>query len=144
MTEHAFTRDEQAALQALVAQIIPASAQYDQPGADDPEILRDILHSGAPLQGRLAEALANVSDTLPIDAAKAEAFRQRFGVEADLIQTLTVQCYYRDARVMRALGIDVRPPFPAGYVQEPNDLSLLDPVRERGEIYRKIPKAPRS
>lgn len=139
MTKYAFGPDEQAALQALVAQIIPASEIFNQPGADDPEIMKDILTSGAPLQGRLSEGLAFLSDGAPADAARVEEFRRTFPVEADLIQTLTVQCYYRDARVMRALSIDVRPPFPGGYTQEPNDFSLLDPVRERGEIYRKTP-----
>lgn len=139
MTEHPFTPNEHAALQALVAQIIPASATFSQPGADDPEILRDILSSGAHLHTRLAEPLAYLSGKLPLDAAKAQDFRARFPVAAELIQTLTVQCYYRDARVMRALNIDVRAPFPLGYTQEPNDLTLLDPVRARGEIYRKIP-----
>ncbi|MEH6647315.1 hypothetical protein [Sulfitobacter sp.] len=144
MKEHAFTRDEQAALKALVAQIIPASGTFNQPGADDPEILCDILTSGASLHPRLAAALAYLSDGTPVDAAKAEEFRRSFRVEAELIQTLTVQCYYRNTRVMSALNIDVRAPYPAGYTQETNDLSLLDPVRERGEIYRKTPQAHRS
>lgn len=139
MTHHAFTPDEQAALAALVAQIIPASETFNQPGADDPEILNDILNSGATLQPNLAAALASLSDGTSVDAARAGEFRQAFPVEADMIQTLTVQCYYRDARVMRALNIEVRPPFPEGYEQEQNDLALLDPVRQRGEIYRKLP-----
>lgn len=138
MSEHAFTLDEQAALKALVAQIIPASEEFNQPGADDPEILRDIMASGANLHARLDKALACLSVGAPVDAAKAEAFRHSFPVEAGLIQTLTIQCYYRNARVMSALNIAVRSPFPKGYTQEPNDLSLFDPVRKRGEIYRKI------
>lgn len=139
MSEHAYTLAEQAALKALVAQIIPASETYNQPGADDPAILSDILTSGAGLNTRLALALAFVSDGPVLNAETAQAFRQKFPVEAELIQTLAVQCYYRDGRVMRALNIDVRPPFPAGYAQDPNDFSLLDPVRKRGEIYRKTP-----
>ena len=137
MTSDAFTPAEQTALAALVGQIIPASAEFQQPGADDPEILGDILKSGAHLRGKLAVALASLSNEGPMDASKAAAFRLAFPREADLIQTLAVQCYYRDARVMRALDIEVRAPFPKGYVQEPNDLTLLDPVRKRGEIYRK-------
>jgi hypothetical protein len=39
---------------------------------------------------------------------------------------------------MRALSIEIRPPFPNGYQQEPNDLTLLEPVRQRGEIFRKV------
>lgn len=131
-----FSTAEQATLAALVAQIIPASEQFSQPAANDPDILRDILASAAPLRDRLAEALASLAEQ-NVDAETAATFRQTYPVEADLIQTVTVQCYYRDARVMRALDIAVRPPFPNGYRQEPNDFSLLEPVRQRGEIYRK-------
>jgi hypothetical protein len=39
--------------------------------------------------------------------------------------------------VLTALGLEARPPHPAGYAIEPNDLSLLDPVRRRAELYRR-------
>jgi len=123
----------------IVGLIIPASETFGQPGADDPDILHDIMTSGGHLRNRLADAMATLPVGKTLAATQVAAFRQSFPVEAGLIQTLTIQCYYRDARVMRALKIDVRPPFPGGYVQEPNDLSLLDPVRQRGEIYRKLP-----
>jgi hypothetical protein len=74
-----------------------------------------------------------------VDVGQATIFRQSFLVEVELLQTLTVQCYYRDARAIQALSIDVRPLFPHGYIQEPNDFSLLEPVHMRGEIYRKAP-----
>jgi hypothetical protein len=138
MQKNGFTLDQQAALKALVGQIIPASEEFNQPGADDPEILKDIIASGSNLQVRLGEALAYLSEGTLVDSAKADAFRCTFPVEAELIQNLTIQCYYRDKRVMSALNIDVRSPFPEGYTQEPNDLSLLDSVCKRGEIYRKI------
>ena len=134
-----FSADEQKILALIVGEIIPASEKFGQPGADDPDILNDIVTSGGHLRNRLAAALATLPVGKALDATQVAAFRQSFPVEAELIQTLTIQCYYRDARVMRALKIDVRPPFPGGYVQEPNDLSLLDPVRQRGEIYRKLP-----
>lgn len=137
MTEHGFSTEEQAAIRAIVAQIIPASTEYGQPGADDPQIYEDILESGASLHDILALALASLSGA--VDASRAADFRQEFPEAAALLQNLTTECYYRDARVMRALKIDVRPPFPIGYVQVSNDLSLLEPVRARGEIYRKIP-----
>ena len=37
-----------------------------------------------------------------------------------------LQCYYRDDRVMRALGLEPRPPYPKGHVLEQGDWSLLD------------------
>jgi hypothetical protein len=45
--------------------------------------------------------------------------------------------YYRDARVLGALGFAARAPHPAGYAVEPSDLAtLLQPVRRRGRLYR--------
>jgi hypothetical protein len=135
---HPFLTDEQTSNAAIVARIIPASKEFAQPGVDYPEILNDILTSGAALRGRLARPWATLVDKAA-DAGQASIFRQSFPVETEFLETLTVQCYYRDARVMQALSIDVCPPFPHGYIQEPNDFSLLEPVRKRGEIYSKVP-----
>ena len=48
----------------------------------------------------------------------------------------TYMGYYQDGRVMEALGLEARPPFPLGYELEPGDLSLLDPVRRRPKLFR--------
>ena len=57
----------------------------------------------------------------------------RFAI-AIVMQTLN--CYYQDDQVVTALGWEARPPFPKGNDVPQADLSLLDPVRERGRIYR--------
>ena len=44
--------------------------------------------------------------------------------------------YYQQRRVIEALGREARPPHPRGYEMEPNDLSLLEPVRHRPKLYR--------
>ncbi len=44
--------------------------------------------------------------------------------------------YYQHPRVLEALGLEPRAPHPLGYALEPADLSLLEPVRGRGRIYR--------
>ena len=49
-----------------------------------------------------------------------------------------LQCYYRDDRVMRALGLEPRPPFPKGRVLEQGDWSLLDAVRGRPRMWRDV------
>ena len=48
----------------------------------------------------------------------------------------TVTCYYQNDRVLEAIGVGARPPFPEGYQVPSGDLSLLEPVRGRGRIYR--------
>jgi hypothetical protein len=49
-----------------------------------------------------------------------------------------LQCYYRDDRVLRALGVEPRPPYPRGRVLEQGDWSLLDAVRSRPRMWRDI------
>lgn len=44
--------------------------------------------------------------------------------------------YYRDDRVLLALGLEARAPFPKGYVLEQGDWSLLDTVRRRPAFWR--------
>lgn len=47
-----------------------------------------------------------------------------------------MHCYYQDPRVLGAIGVEPRPPFPDGYVVPEGDLTLLEPVFERGRVYR--------
>ncbi len=139
MTETAsFTSAELGALAQIAGLIIPASAEYDVPGADDPAVLADIVTTATPQRDHLSAALSGLSELEPAPDLGA-AFRTTFPQAATLIQTLVVQCYYRDDRVMRSLGMEARPPFPRGFQVEQGDWSLLDPVKDRAPLYRKVP-----
>jgi len=46
--------------------------------------------------------------------------------------------YYQHPAVQQALGMEGRPPYPLGYPLEPGDPSLLDPVRARPPLYRRV------
>ncbi len=46
--------------------------------------------------------------------------------------------YYTTPRILEALGLEARGPQPGGYALEAGDLSGLEEVRRRGEIYRKV------
>ena len=50
---------------------------------------------------------------------------------------VVLQCYYRDDRVLRSLGLELRAPFPKGYALEQGDWALLDPVRARAGTLRR-------
>jgi len=50
-----------------------------------------------------------------------------------------LQCYYRDDRVLHSLGLELRPPFPKGYGLEQGDWSLLEPVKARAPMWRRVP-----
>jgi len=140
--------EEQRCLRALVGVIIPASAAYNEPGADGDLIFADILATIAPDTARVRAALRRL-DTLAggrfadLDAPQREAAALKFrDAEATPLPpwvSVTVQCYYRDDRVMRSLGMEARPPFPGGFEVEQGDWSLLDPVRGRPKLYREVP-----
>ena len=131
----ALTRDARNTLAALVGAMIPASDEYGVPSASDPVIFADILNTAAamlPLLGPAVEVLDATSSDL-VEALRAS--------HAELIPPLVAvvaQCYYRDDRVMTSLGMEPRAPFPDGFEVEDGDWSLLDPVRERAAMYRKV------
>jgi hypothetical protein len=135
-------------LRVISAMMIPASAEYDVPGADDPIIQADILAT----LGRDTRSVVAALDHLAqlagkplaaLDDATREAvareFRAAGGVAAATLIRVVLQCYYRDDRVLRSLNLELRPPFPKGYTLEQGDWSLLDPVKARPPMWRKVP-----
>lgn len=136
---------EQATLRALVAAMIPADARLDAPGADDPAIFSDILRT---VENKLDATRATLK---ALDAVSGQPLAnlhagQREVVARRFLETpprvfkaffpMVLQCYYRDDRVMRAVGMEARAPFPKGYEVEPGDWSLLDVVRARPKLWR--------
>ena len=58
-----------------------------------------------------------------------------------LATTVIVDClkaYYTDAKILEKLSAGSVPPFPTGNVLEDDDWTLLEPVYERGPIYRPV------
>ena len=135
-------------LRTVAAMIVPASDEYKVPGADDPMIQADMLAT----LGRDTMLVRAALDHLArlagkplgeLDAARREAVAQEFratgGAAAATLVRVVLQCYYRDDRVLRSLGIELRAPFPKGHVLPEGDWSLLDPVKERGGTLRRAP-----
>jgi hypothetical protein len=63
--------------------------------------------------------------------------RERVLEFRELLKSVVAR-YYLDDRVMRAVGVEPRPPFPEGYTVDDGDLTLLEPVYERGPMYRSV------
>ena len=135
-------------LRTVAAMIVPASDEYKVPGADDPMIQADMLAT----MGRDTMLVRTALDHLARLAGKplaeldpagrervAKEFRANGGGAAATLVRVVLQCYYRDDRVLRSLGIELRAPFPKGHVLPEGDWSLLDPVKGRGGILRRAP-----
>ena len=134
-------------LRRLAAVMVPASAAYGVPGADDAAIFADIVRSLGRDRDDVRAALAMLreiagGDFADLDeAAAAAAAMTLLGRDGPVIAALgraVLQCYYRDDRVMRALGREPRAPFPQGHALEPGDWSLLDAVRARPRMWRDV------
>jgi hypothetical protein len=139
------TPAERRDLRRLAAFMVPASAEYGVPGAADEAIFADIVRSLDRDANDVRKALAMLreiagGDFAGLDAAKAEAAAMtllgRAGPMITALGRAVLQCYYRDHRVLRALGLEPGPPFPQGRILEPGDWSLLDAVRGRPRMWR--------
>jgi hypothetical protein len=133
-------------LRAIAGMIIPASAEFDVPGADDLTIQADILATLGRDADRVREALdalarlagAPLGSLAPVKReAVAMELRAQGGAAVATLTRVVLQCYYRDDRVVRSLGLEPRPPYPKGYELEDGDWSLLDPVRARPPMWRR-------
>lgn len=133
-------------LRAIAAVIIPASAEFDVPGADDPAIQADIVATLGCDRGLVREALDALAHLArkplaSLDPARRDAvaieLRAKGGAAVATLTRVVLQCYYRDDRVVRSLGLEPRPPYPKGHVLEDGDWSLLDPVRARSPMWRR-------
>lgn len=146
MTDSSLTPAQADDLRLLAGIIIPASMEFDVPGADDPAIQADILAT----LGRDAEPVREALDQLAtlaggpfaaLDPVRREALalglRAKGGVAVTTLTRVVLQCYYRDDRVVRSLGLEPRPPYPKGHVLPDGDWSLLDPVRAREPFSRR-------
>lgn len=146
MTE--LTPAERRDLRCIAGLMIPASAEFGLPGADDAVILADMIATLGRDTDKVRAALAAlvklaggpVADANPAQRdAAVLAFRELGGPAAATLSRVILQCYYRDDRVVRSLGLEPRPPFPQGHTLEQGDWSLLDPVRQRPRMWRDAP-----
>ena len=143
------TASEQATLDIVVNLIVPPSADGRLPGAAEYDVWSHVLgfrpELAPGIRAELAEANAFAEDehgqplaALPPDVAAAAiaALREaRPKIFASLARQ-TVTCYYQQDQVLEAIGMPARPPFPLGFEVPRGDLSLLDPVKARGKMYR--------
>ena len=148
VSETPLTPEQRDDLRSIAALMIPASREYDVPGADDAAIQADILATPGRDSASVRAALDHLArlagqPLARLDESGREAvareFRATGGAAAATLSRVILQCYYRDDRVLRSLNLELRAPFPKGYEMEQGDWSLLDPVKARPATWRKAP-----
>jgi hypothetical protein len=146
MTETMLTPRQRDDLRIIAGMMIPESSEYKVPGADDAAIQGDILATlgrDAKMVAAALDHLARLTDKplAALDDARREAvvseLRTSGGAPVATLVRVVLQCYYRDDRVLRSLGIELRAPFPKGHVLPDGDWSVLDPVKARGGKLRR-------
>ena len=153
-TDAPLTAAQRRTFDILLDMIIPASADGRMPSGAEVDVLGYVrAHEAASLPAlrreldalddRARERWGQAFAALPagdqramVDSARAADPRFLRGLALHAVTS-----YYQHDRVLEALGMEARPPFPKGYEVPPGDLSLLDPVRERGAIYRDAPSS---
>ena len=134
-------------LMALLNLIIPPSKDGRLPGAADIDFLTYIHNEKLyPLiQNVLINVIEESHGEYDQDFSALSAYhqlhltdqlRRRHNRFFTLLVTHIVRCYYQHDKVLEAIGLEARPPFPDGYRLEEGDLTLLEPVYKRGKIYR--------
>jgi len=146
------TSGQRATLDIVLNMIVPPSADGRMPGAAEvgvpaylvaeapdalPVLRRELDELDRRSRERFARAFAEMGEyerKSLIDEMRARepSFMSRLSME-------TLACYYQHDRVLAGLGLEARPPYPKGYQVVQGDLSLLEPVRARGKIYRDAP-----
>lgn len=143
--ETELSADEIRDLGVIASTMIPADAGLGLPGAGDPAILADIVQSVGRDSRLIHEALAAISAKsnrgfadMDCDSREAliDAYHKTGGAAAAALGRVIASAYYRDDRVLLALGQEARAPFPKGHALEQGDWSLLDPVRKRAPFWR--------
>jgi hypothetical protein len=132
-------------LSNVAGTMIPASAEWHMPGADDPTILADIARSIGRDLPLVREALSEIATKsngafTKLDHGRRETLIVDWyatgGAAAAALARVIAGAYYRDDRVLLALGLEARAPYPKSHVLEQGDWLLLDTVRKRPAFWR--------
>jgi len=148
-SDHPLGPHHRICLDRVLDLIVPPSEDGRKPGASEVGVAAFIAAEAPDALPGIREALddldARAHARFGTGFASIGAEEQRLLVEsmraADAtylrrLAFLAVACYYQNDTVLASLGLEARAPYPKGYAVASGDLTLLDPVRARGRIYR--------
>ena len=152
-TDAPLSQSEQRDVDLVLEMIIPANTERTLPSAAEVGVVPFIQQWDTDYFDTLKRELQTLNDSsqreLGVTFATADA-SSRWSVvnllreqDRGFMRRLAVSAasaYYMDDRVMEALGLEARAPYPKGYEVPSGDLSLLEPVKQRGKYYRDAPE----
>jgi hypothetical protein len=155
MSDAGLSPDERRTLSSVLDEIIPPSSDGRLPGAGAIGLAGHVEDSVKRTRGLLPVIVRGLAalDGLARDRGqgsfvalprheRVEVLNQLATTEEGFLPGLispTYIAYYQHPRVLEALGLEPRPPYPKGYDLAPFDPALLDGVRRRRPHYRDVP-----
>ena len=152
--EPCLSEEQARSLAGVLDEIIPPTNDGKLPGAGELGVIAYVevaLRQMAMLKPIILQGLGVLDDVSRRSRSESfaalskpdrlEVLHELQSVDPAFLPTLTFLAYagyYHDGHVVEALGLEPRPPHPAGYAIAPNDFSLLDQVRRRGKLYRDV------
>jgi hypothetical protein len=152
MSDSILSKEQRRALNEVLDELIPPNPDRKLPGAGEIDLATAVdkaLARNPGMQPVIEQGLATVAEIVgahDLDGFAAAAAPQRGSMmreleakDAGFIMTLmfvAYAAYYQHERVLACLGLEARAPHPRGYDMRPHDLTLLEPVRRRGRIFR--------
>jgi hypothetical protein len=144
--------EERRTLTKVLDEVIPHDDERRLPGAGEvgvADYIEQVLQRTPDLRPVITQGLSTLAAVanrrnprgfaaLP-KPDRREVLNELSSTEPGFLPILTFHAslgYYQQAEVIAALGLEPHPPHPKGYEMEPNDLTLLDPVRRRQKLYR--------
>ena len=143
-SDQVFNETERQVIAAIAEATISQDESRNMPAASDPRVLVIILEKAASFETRLKAGIELLQSELdPLAISSRELIDKldsdsRLRSFSRILTIVTLQSYYQDRRVLEALGLTSRPPFPLGHELGSSDWSLLEPVKKRDPFYRLV------
>jgi Gluconate 2-dehydrogenase subunit 3 len=146
------SEEDRQTLSHVLDQIIPPDLDRQRPGAGElglaayvdaaldamPVVKEMVVQSLAAADDLARRRSGSRLNALPLEERVAVLDQLAAGEHAfpPVLVLHAYAGYYQHPRVLEALGLEPRPPHPAGYPTIEGDLTLLDAVRRRARMYR--------
>ena len=143
-----FSSSDLELLNVLAAHVIPADDQRNMPSGSAVGFVSALIENASHIIPTLQDELALIESSsdggsfVKLSSADQKTLladlREKHPGLLNRFAVHLATCYFQDPRVLANIGLEARAPFPKGFTDQikRGDLSLLDPVRDRGPIWR--------